>query len=116
MLITIEVPPELGDKLTQLQDRLPELLARGLREIELEEQAITADEATIMRTLASRPTPQEVLALKPLPTMQARVSELLAQNKRGQLSHEEERELDRYLMLEHLMRLAKVQAKKDLYS
>jgi hypothetical protein len=42
--------------------------------------------------------------------MQARVSELLRQSKDGGLSRAEETELDRFLYLEHLVRLAKGRA------
>jgi hypothetical protein len=42
------------------------------------------------------------------------MSQLLAQNKAGQLSPQEETELDRYLTLEHLVRLAKAQAMAKL--
>jgi hypothetical protein len=57
--------------------------------------------------------PDQVLALRPFPELQARVSALLARSKTGELSQQENTELERYLMLEHLVRLAKVH---DLHS
>lgn len=54
--------------------------------------------------------PEQILAIKPSPKLQARVSELLANGKAGTLSHEEETELDRYLFVEHMARLAKARA------
>jgi len=43
-----------------------------------------------------------------------RVSELWARNKEGELSRQEETELERHLTLEHLVRLAKAHAYKRL--
>jgi len=105
--ITIPVPPALEQRLRPYQDRLPELLERGIDVLAAEDSAPPQDESTILEVLTSNPTPGQILALRPSPTLQARVSELLARNKRDELSRQEEAELDRYLMLEHLVRLAK---------
>jgi len=105
--ITIQVPPMLERRLQPFRERVAELLERGLREIAAEESGAFQDESTIMEVLTSNPTPQQVLALRPSPVLQARVTELLARSKQGQLSRQEEAELERYLMLEHLVRLAK---------
>lgn len=80
----------------------------------LKAQEITLDEVTIMALLADQPTPEAILAIQPSSALQARVSELLAQSKAGALNRQEEAELDRYLTLEHLVRLAKVQAYRRL--
>ena len=42
------------------------------------------------------------------------MSELLERNKSGSISRTEEAELDRYLLLEHWVRLAKAHAYKQL--
>jgi len=68
----------------------------------------------IIELLASQPTPEQVLAIRPSPEFQARVSELLGRNKEGELSRQEETELERYLTLEHLVRLAKAHAYKQM--
>ncbi len=52
--------------------------------------------------------------LRPSPRLQARASALLARSKQGELSRQEEAELERYLVLEHLVRLAKVHAAQRL--
>ena len=114
--ITIRVPDDLGRQLEQYRDRLPELLERGLRDLQGEEVAGVNDAADILAVLASQPTPQDVLALKPSDEMQARASELLRRSKAETLSRDEESELDRYLYLEHLVRLAKVRALKHTAS
>ena len=71
------------------------------------------DENAIIELLTSQPTPEQVLAIRPSPELQARVSELLSRNKEGELSRQEETELERYLTLEHLVRLAKAHAYKQ---
>lgn len=68
----------------------------------------------IVNLLASQPTPQTILDIRPSAAFQARVSELLARNKERTLSRQEEAELERCLMLEHLVRLAKARAYQQL--
>jgi hypothetical protein len=114
MEVTIQIPNTLEQQVKRMQDRLPEALERGLQMILEEEPRPTAqDEQTILEILTSQPTPEQVLAISPSPILQARFSELLQRSKQGALSREEERELDRYSMLEHLVRLAKTHAYKQ---
>ena len=112
--ITIQVPDMLGQQLRRFRERLPEILERGLREMLAEKPGEFQDENAFIELLASQPTPEQVLAIRPSPEFQARVSELLGQNKEGELSRQEETELERYLTLEHLVRLAKAHAYKQL--
>ena len=109
MQITIEVPNDLGQQLQQFQDRLPEVLERGLYEL-MAEKSEVQDESAIVELLTSQPSPKQIIAIRPSPELQSRVSELLERNKRQELSRREERELERHLMLEHLVRLAKAYA------
>jgi hypothetical protein len=67
-----------------------------------------------MEILTSNPTPEQVMALCPSPKLQDRGSALLARSKRGELSRQEEAELERYLLLEHQVRLAKTHAAQHL--
>lgn len=110
MEIVVQVSDELGRQLELYRDRMAEVVERGLQAMLAESSALPGDEAHIMELLTSQPTPEQVLALTPSPEMQARVSDLLVRSKQGQLAAEEEKELDRYLMLEHLVRLAKTYA------
>jgi hypothetical protein len=122
MQITIEVPDRLGEQLQQLGDRLPEALVRiasdvadrAIRELTPTENISYQDERQIVELLASQPSPEVVLAIRPTPTLQARMSELLEQNKSSTLTRSEEVELDRYLLIEHWVRLAKAHAYKNL--
>jgi 16S rRNA C1402 (ribose-2'-O) methylase RsmI len=114
MQITIEVPDRIGKQLQQLGDRLPEVLDRALQELTSTETTTYQDDRQIVELLASQPSPEVVLAIRPSPALQARMSELLEQNKSGTLTRSQEVELDRYLLLEHWVRLAKAHAYKNL--
>ncbi len=115
MQIVLEIPDRLGAQLQQFGDRLPELLERGLQEL-LSDRYVPnlLGDREIIKILASQPTAEQILAIHPSSELQARMSQLLAQNKADQLSPQEETELDRYLTLEHLVRLAKAQAMTTL--
>jgi hypothetical protein len=63
--IMIQVPDALGEELQHMRDRLPEVLARGLREIQAETQPGMSDEQAIIELLTSQPAPDQVLALRP---------------------------------------------------
>lgn len=108
--ITIQVPDALGAQLQQVQDRLPEVLERGLRDLQAASSPGEHDARAIIDVLASQPTPDEVLALRPSAAMQQRASMLLDRSKGHALSVDEATELERYLVLEHLVRLAKARA------
>lgn len=112
--ITIRVPDTLGEQLRQLADRLPEVLERGLHEVLAEAGTATTDEDAIIAVLTSQPTPQQILALHPSPEFQARLTDLLSRSKTSGLSATENRELDHYQFLEHIVRLAKGQALQRL--
>lgn len=115
----VQVPNVLGQQLQRVRERLPEILERGLREIA--DETSTAgkssdfqDENAIMELLTSQPSPEQVLSIRPSSEFQARVSKLLRRNKEGELLRQEEVELERYLTLEHLVRLAKTHAYQQL--
>jgi hypothetical protein len=102
--ITLEVPDNIGQQLQQFDDRLPEILDRALQELVPQENAMFRDEQHILEMLASQPRPEAIFALRPAPELQVRMSELLDRNKSGSLSRQDETELDRYFLLEHLVR------------
>ena len=116
MQITVEVPDRLGKQLQPFRDRLTEILERGLRELSVEKPRQFKDEEDILSLLAQKPAPEQVIALRPTPEFQERVSELLQRNKADGLSQQEDAELNRYLMLEHFVRLAKAHAYQELAS
>ncbi|MBL7790927.1 MAG: DUF896 domain-containing protein [Saprospiraceae bacterium] len=51
-------------------------------------------------------SPRKVLAYKASPKSQMRVNELLEKNKTTGLTEEEEKEMERYMTVEHIVRLA----------
>ena len=95
-------------------DRLPEALDRALQELAPAKIIPYQNELQIIELLASQPSPEAILAIHPAPALQARTIELLDRNKSGTLSRSEEVELERYLLLEDLVRLAKTHAYKNL--
>ena len=70
----------------------------------------------IVAFISSFPGPREVLAFKPSPESQQRLTYLLDQQNGRDLTQEEHRELDCYMLVEHIMRMARYSAKKRLAS
>jgi hypothetical protein len=64
--------------------------------------------------IASGPRPVEVVNFKPSHQASERVAELIEREKMSSLSPEEKTELDHYLEIEHIMRLAKARARQRL--
>jgi hypothetical protein len=64
--------------------------------------------------LASGITPKELIAFSPSPAVQDRISDLLVRNQEGTLSSEEQSELDDFVQLEHLLIMAKAQARRHI--
>jgi hypothetical protein len=64
--------------------------------------------------IAAGTTSQAVADFVPSASTQARVQELLESRKSGQISMEEAAELESFLHIEHLMRLAKARARQRL--
>ena len=68
----------------------------------------------IIDFIAAGTTPSRVVAFQPSAEAKARVAELIEREKASSLSPEESIELNHYLQLEHLMRLAKARARAHL--
>ena len=64
----------------------------------------------IIEFIASGTTPDTLVAFRPSAATKQRVAALIDLEKNSSLSVEEESELDHYMQLEHLMRLAKARA------
>ncbi|CAN5370314.1 hypothetical protein BH09BAC4_BH09BAC4_47950 [soil metagenome] len=58
-------------------------------------------------------SPQQILAFRPLEETRERVRYLLAMEKAGKISEEEEVELNEFEQFEHVMRMAKARASQD---
>ena len=59
-------------------------------------------------------SPRKVLQYKASPKAQERVNHLLLKNKNNGLSAEEQAEMERYRVLEHIIRLAKSKSLQEL--
>ena len=66
----------------------------------------------IVDFIASGSTPQTVAQFCASAETKTRVAELIDREKNSSLSDEERTELDHYLEIEHIMRLAKAKARK----
>jgi hypothetical protein len=68
----------------------------------------------IIDFIAAGTTPSTIVAFQPSAEAKARIADLLRREKTTGLSAEETAELNQYLQLEHLMRLAKARARVHL--
>lgn len=109
MDLTFTIPNELATRLRPVEDRLPEILELGLREW-LATPPAHAGLNDLLETLARLPSPEEVLALRPAPSLQERMEALLDRNRAGSLSDEERKEWERHQYIEHLVRMARARA------
>lgn len=64
--------------------------------------------------LLSAPTPQDVIAFRPSEPTLARIRDLLAGNKEGTLTTDQQAELDEFERVEHFVRMLKVKARQKL--
>ena len=67
--------------------------------------------AELIDFIANGATPREVVDFSPSEATKARVADLLERNRMGVLSEEEKAELEDYMQLEHIMRMAKAKAR-----
>ncbi len=68
----------------------------------------------IIDFIAAGSTPEEVSNFRPSAEAQGRIADLLAREREQHLSLEEKAELDHFMELEHILRMAKAKARKIL--
>ncbi|MBX3059233.1 MAG: hypothetical protein KF770_22420 [Anaerolineae bacterium] len=105
--LTIQVPEDLADELSSVEDRLPEILAHGLGQLSPVPNKVYRE---VLDFLVSKPSPGEVVKFAPPPEVQAHVSKLLEKNREGMLTMAEESELDEYMRINHLVTMLKARA------
>jgi hypothetical protein len=111
MQISLNVSDDLAQQLqNQTEAQLSQILELGLRKLNHQSQLKFDGATEILEFLASLPTPEEIIALRPSITLQTRISDLLEKNRAEGLNSEEEQEWEQYEYLEHLVRLAKAKA------
>lgn len=64
--------------------------------------------------IAAGTSPQSVITFRPSNAIKKRVADLINKEKTIGLSSDEKSELEHYMQLEHIMRLAKVRARQHL--
>lgn len=68
----------------------------------------------IIEFIASGTSPEGVASFAPSQKLKERVTQLIELEKSSALSEDERTELEHYLQLEHIMRLAKARARRHL--
>ena len=68
----------------------------------------------IVDFIAAGTTPQSIVDYHPSAAARQRVAELIALEKEGGLSPQDRSELDHFLVLEHVLRMAKTRARQIL--
>ncbi len=101
--LTVEIPSELAERLSGMEERLPELLNLSLQQPPLSSQIYRY----ILDFIASNPTPEEIAAFGPTPEMKNRLKQLLDRNLAGDLTSWEQQELAEYERIEHLVVMLK---------
>lgn len=103
MKITIDVPDEVAEQLTQVGDRLSELVTLSLKQPAVPAQIYQS----VLSFIISNPTAEEIAAFQPSLEMQERLKLLLNRAKQGELTAQESMELDEYERIEHLVIMLK---------
>jgi hypothetical protein len=68
----------------------------------------------IIDFIAAGTTPEEVANFRPSPEAEQRIADLLQREREQNLTPEEKAELDHFIELEHILRLAKAKARRIL--
>jgi hypothetical protein len=76
--------------------------------------AVTPVYLEIIDFIAAGTTPQEVANYRPSPAAQQRVADLIEREQNQHLSPDEKSELEHFMELEHILRLAKAKARLTL--
>lgn len=64
--------------------------------------------------IAGGTTPEQIIKFRPSAAAQRRLEELIAREKEGDLSSDEQAELEYFFQLEHILRMAKARAEQIL--
>jgi hypothetical protein len=107
MQISVEVPDDIALHLELYKDNLLQVLALGLREITANPSTGFSGLTEILEFFAKMPSPQEILALRLTPSIQAEIETLLDKNRTEGLNESDPLMWQHYEFIEHLVRLAK---------
>ena len=112
LTLQVRLPDDLAKRVQAAQERLPEILELGLRELTPLESRVYGE---VLDFLSRGVTPEQLLAFRPSESQQAWLRALLEKNSAGTLSERDEAELDLYERLEHLMIMLKARARQNLH-
>jgi hypothetical protein len=110
MQVTFDLPDEVAIQLRPFEDKLPQILELGLRELHAIAQEGFSRMPEVLEFLASLPSNEAIIALRPSESLQAQISGLLEKNSTVGLTPAEEQLWQRYQYLEHIVRIAKARA------
>jgi hypothetical protein len=119
MQVTFDLPDEVVAQLHPFKDKLPQILELGLRELNVVTMIGFSGLAEVLEFMATLPTPEAIIALRPSETLQAQITTLLEKNQTVGLTPDEEQLWQGYQYLEHIVRMAKAKAflkLKEAYS
>ncbi len=114
MQLTIDLPENLAISLKSNKQNLSQIFEFGLREFNASSSIGYKNVADVLEFFASLPSPKEILELRPTQDLQNKISELLEKNRGEGLNETEERLWASYEFIEHLVRIAKTKALKQL--
>ncbi|WP_246162564.1 MULTISPECIES: hypothetical protein [Brasilonema] len=77
MQITLDIPDEIARNLESHKEDLPQILALGLREMTANPSTGFSGLTEVLEFLAKLPSPEEILALRLSPMVQAEIESLL---------------------------------------
>ena len=83
--LAIELPDEVAQDLPQTEHELADILALGLREWKRRGTGEFGGLVAVLEKLAEQPPPEQIIALRPAPELQARVNDLLEKNYPGKI-------------------------------
>ena len=114
MQITLDLSEELVSRLNSIENKLPQIIELGLRELNATPQDGFNGIAEVLEFLATLPTPEEIIALRPSKALQNQISRLLEKHRDRNLTDAETQMWEQYQYLEHLIRKAKAKAYSKL--
>ena len=74
MQVTLNLPDDLATQLSLMEDKLPQILELGLRELDASTQSGFSGAADVLEFLASLPAPEEIITLRPSTALQTQIS------------------------------------------
>lgn len=110
MQVTFNLPDDIASQLQPFEDQLPQIFTLGLREYNALTQEGFSGMAEVLEFLASLPSAEEIIALRPSEALQTQLSMLLDKNRTVGLTPSEKQQWQQYQYLEHIVRIAKARA------